>query len=147
MEIDFKNSGSNHIVFAKKDGHYSWHYNTIGHWIMEYWASYIGVEEDVENAYYEFMKTCEVGSEELKESIVRYLSESEADYTNHLMPSFYIDFDNKIFISDFYDLALEDRVIEGWTGYFKKFIDLIPEKLQYWMADGENIITNRLPKN
>ncbi len=31
MEIDFKNSGFNHIVLAKKDGHYSWHYNTIDH--------------------------------------------------------------------------------------------------------------------
>jgi len=101
---------------------------------------YIGVEKDIENACYEFMKTCEVGRKELREGIVRYVSESEAGYTNHLMPSFYIDFDNKIFISDFYDLAIEARLIEGWTGYFKKFIDLIPAEFQYWMVNGENII-------
>jgi len=41
MEMDFKNAGNNHIVFAKKDNRYSWHYNTIDHWIMEYWSSYI----------------------------------------------------------------------------------------------------------
>lgn len=145
--MNFKNSGSNLLVFAKKDGHYSWHYNTIDHWIMEYWPSYIGVEKDIENAYFEFMKTCEVGCKELRESIVRYLSENQTTYTNHLMPSFYIDFDNKIFISDFYDLAIEDRLIEGWTGYFKKFIDLIPDEYQYWMVDGQNIIENRSHKN
>ena len=143
MKIDFKNSGSNHIVLAKKEGHYTWHYNTIDHWIMEYWASYIGVENDIENAYYEFMKTCEVSSGKLQKSIVSYLSENYVTYMNNLTPSFYIDFDNKIFISDFYDLVIEDRLIEGWTGYFKKFLDLIPTDYQYWMQNNENLFLSK----
>jgi hypothetical protein len=143
MEIDFNNSGSNHIVLAKKEGHYTWHYNTIDHWIMEYWASYIGVENDIENAYYEFMKTCEVSSGKLQKSIVSYLSENYVTYMNNLTPSFYIDFDNKIFISNFYDLVIEDRLLEDWTGQFRNFNDLIPENYKYWMSEGENLLVSK----
>jgi len=143
MKIDFKNAGSNHIVLFKKKGQYSWHYNTIDHWIMEYWASYIGVENDIENAYYGFMKTYEVSCEELTKSIVCYLSENYITYKKRLMPSFYINFDDKIFISNFFDLVIEDRLLEGWTGQFKNFTDLIPENYKYWISEGENLLLSK----
>lgn len=146
MKIDFKNSGSNHIVLFKKEGKYSWYYNTIDHWIMENWFAYLKIGENdknIEDLYCEFIKPCKLSCEELRDSVTNYLYENHVTYKKHLMPSFYINFDDKIFISDFYDLVIEDRLLEGWTGQFRNFTDLIPENYKYWMSEGENLLLSK----
>lgn len=57
-------------------------------------------------------------------------------------PSIMIDFDEKIFISNYPEPAsFECFMPTGWVGEYQNFEDRIPLNLRYWIdADGKNII-------
>lgn len=51
-----------------------------------------------------------------------------------LMPSFYVDFDNRIFYSQYreQDGDFENYAPRGWRSAYADFLHLIPEAEQYW---------------
>jgi len=57
-------------------------------------------------------------------------------------PAVLIDFDNQIFISDYYETeSFEDFIPNGWKGFFKNFSNEIPLEEKFWLSEnGSNLI-------
>lgn len=52
-------------------------------------------------------------------------------------PVLYVDFDNKIFLSQYPEMIrFENYVPEGWESDYKSFTDYIPDKVKYWLDNG-----------
>lgn len=68
-------------------------------------------------------------------------SKEEFDDLLDYCPNIYVDFDNKKFYSMFPEPAsFEDYIPEGWTGEYRDFTELVPDKDKFWINDGnENI--------
>lgn len=57
----------------------------------------------------------------------------ERDY---IMPSLYVDFDNKFFYSMYIEtISFEDYVPKGWKAKYGNFHNLIPNERCYWWID------------
>lgn len=85
-----------------------------------------------------------VSTEELREYLELANTYSTHDAFIDFLPSFYVNFDSKIF----YSLYLEQRAFEwyvpdGWIGEYKDFFELIDEQYRFWIDNnGNDILIN-----
>lgn len=127
------------IAFLKKKEHCCWCRCSVDHWIMTYWEGFIGVgKESLEEAFYHYVKQYEVTTDVLSAFFREQIHANDYWGIRDNLPYVYIDFDQRLFLSTFYDIPLENRVLESWTGKYAPFDNLIPEKKKYWMIDGKD---------
>jgi hypothetical protein len=127
------------IVYVEKNKQSFFCYSDKTEWIVESWFGHIyPFQGTLEDTYFEYIKQFKVSTEELKSAYQTvHLSQDLYQIYGNL-PSIYIDFDQKLFLSRYYDQALESRMIEGWTGKYQTFFDLIPEEDRYWIVGGKD---------
>lgn len=89
----------------------------------------------------ELLKLMNDRLEEMKffEEMVK-AGEDGSEYFDDILdycPVLYVDFDNKIFLSQYPEMiSFENYVPEGWTADYKSFIEYIPEDVKYWLDNG-----------
>ncbi len=98
------------------------------------------LENDTAEAFMKKTKFFSVTKEELREMI----QESKKEEILAFIPSIYVNFDEKIFISFYPEPeSFEEFVPDGWKGDYYNFMDLIPHKEKYWIDDNGNNIFER----
>ncbi|MDM5340498.1 hypothetical protein QUF84_25230 [Fictibacillus enclensis] len=94
------------------------------------------VNEDTVEAFLQEVSEFEVNNEELRKMLVQKTYNDVTD----MLPSLYVDFDDKKLISFYPEPAsYEFYVPEGWRGEYEQFIELIPKDYCYWIVNGENL--------
>ena len=119
------------FVVIKIDNKFSIYYGENSWWLLDDWEHNI-----LKNNYLQEIEYLKIGFENINKA---YKTESvnlvKTSFNNYL-PSLYIDFDNKELYSNYSDQLIENRIIEGWKGFFidnrNKFLELIPKKCRYW---------------
>lgn len=92
-------------------------------------------EGNVEDFLHE-IRELEVSNEELRKSLVQ----REYSHISDMIPSLYVDFDDKKLTSFYPEAAsYELYVPNGWLGKYEQFIENIPVDYQYWISTGENL--------
>jgi len=119
------------FVVIKIDNKLSIYYGENSWWLLDDWEHNI-----LKNNYLQEIEYLKIEFENINKA---YKTEggnlAKASFNNYL-PSLYIDFDNKELYSNYSDQLIENRIIEGWKGFFidnrNKFLELIPKKCRYW---------------
>ena len=119
------------FVVIKIDNKLSIYYGENSWWLLDDWEHNI-----LKNNYLQEIEYLKIEFENINKA---YKTESvnlvKTSFNNYL-PSLYIDFDNKELYSNYSDQLIENRIIEGWKGFFidnrNKFLELIPKKCRYW---------------
>jgi len=124
----------NMVVYAIKAGIGSYLFSDKEFWIVAYWDSYVEVPPGttLEESYYAFVSPFLVTAEDLENEARKCFRENNREVVLLNKPQLYVDFDKKIFLSQYYDQALENRMIKGWKGSFASFENLIPPADRYW---------------
>lgn len=92
-------------------------------------------EDNVEDFLHE-IRELEVSNEELRKSLVH----REYSHISDMIPSLYVDFDDKKLTSFYPEPAsYELYVPNGWLGKYEQFMENIPVDYQYWIITGENL--------
>ncbi|WP_286967426.1 DUF1033 family protein [Flavobacterium sp. UBA4854] len=117
-------------IFAvvKLDGKLSLYFGENSWWLLDDW------ENDILNAnYFQEIESLKIEFETIHNAFKTEYSDLEK---STYLPSLYIDFDHKELYNNFFDQALENRIIEGWKGIFienkNQFLEMIPENCRYW---------------
>ncbi|WP_433829526.1 hypothetical protein [Flavobacterium anhuiense] len=110
------------------DGKLSLYFGENSWWLLDDWENDI-----LNNNYLQEIEHLKIEFESIHNA---YKTENSDLEKNNYLPSLYIDFDNRELYSNFFDQALENRIIKGWKGVFienqSQFLDLIPENCRYW---------------
>lgn len=119
------------FVVIKLDNKLSIYYGENSWWLLDDWEYNI-----FNNNYLQEIEYLKIEFENINKA---YKTEGinlvKTPFNNYL-PSLYIDFDNKELYSNYFDQVIENRIIEGWKGFFienrNKFLELIPKEYRYW---------------
>mgnify|MGYP000849096612 CR=1 FL=1 len=135
MKLDFISNdwSANIIVFVKKHDETFYCFSNKEYWIVEWWDGYVDAKKGkLEDLYFEFVQRFKVSNTELKTAYKELsITGDMLKIFNH-KPVLFVDFSKKILLSKFFDQALENRLIPGWSGKFEDFFPLIPENQRYW---------------
>lgn len=138
-ELDFELNDyiQNIVVLAKKDGNFHYFFSDKEFWIVEYWDAYVtpASESTLEDQYFSFLQSFSVSYAELRDEAERQFLKGNVERVKLHKPSLLVDFDHRLFRSQFYDQALENRLLDGWEGRFESFDESIPKELVYWEID------------
>lgn len=94
------------------------------------------VNEDNVEDFLHVIRELEVSNEELRKSLVH----REYSHISDMIPSLYVDFDDKKLTSFYPEPAsYELYVPNGWLGKYEQFMENIPVDYQYWIITGENL--------
>ncbi|TCS93475.1 hypothetical protein [Hazenella coriacea] len=99
---------------------------------------YIGVlnEETVEH-FFAQMEEEPISSRTLHEMLQQSLMDEEVQDLRHYLPTFYVDFDEKLFLSKYPETEIYEKFVpDGWIGKQEDFLHLVPETERYWIIDG-----------
>jgi hypothetical protein len=142
MELDFltNNYYENVVVFAQYDEDCAYYFSNKEFWIVEYWDSYVDLKtgKTLENAYYEFIQQFRIEKESIssKAKVLWDVGEEDAILIN--LPTFFVDFGRKVFLSRFSEQLFERRMIGTWEGEFVDFLSMIPNEFRYWEFSRHN---------
>jgi hypothetical protein len=127
----------NIVVYAIKDGIGCYLFSDKEFWIVAYWYGYVDVPigTTLEESYSAFVSQFLVTITDLKNEARKRFQENKVEVVLLNKPQLYVDFDQKILLSQYYDQALENRMIAGWKGSFVSFEKLIPPADRYWEAE------------
>jgi hypothetical protein len=161
--------GQDIVVGTKYMNQFRWYISEKEIWIMDQrkWtqafveAGYDVSEDDYserfnipilnENTAEGFFKSVEndyVTTQHLQALLKSCGSYNRWDDFSHLMPSLFVDFDDKKLISHFPELLEFERYVpEGWEGTYGRFYELIPEEHQYWIINGKNLVAEFTDKS
>jgi hypothetical protein len=60
----------------------------------------------------------------------------------HLMPAILVDFDSRMFFSNYYEAAsFEEYAPDGWSSEYSFFLERIPLADRYWILDGVDVFS------
>jgi len=94
------------------------------------------VNEDTVEEFLQKISDFEVSNEELRKILVQRAYSHISD----MLPSLYVDFDNKELTSYYPEPAsYELYVPNGWQGKYEQFIEHIPDDYHYWVVNGDNL--------
>lgn len=92
-----------------------------------------------ENTVEEFLQKIsefEVSNKELN----RILVQGAYSHISDMLPSLYVDFDDKKLTSFYPEPAsYELYVPNGWLGKYEQFMEHIPEDYRFWIVNGDNL--------
>lgn len=93
------------------------------------------VNEDTAEDFLQKISILEVRTEELKTML-----EQGTSHVSDMVPSLYVDFDDKEFTSYYPEPASYELFVpKGWHGKYEPFIKYIPQIYCYWIIDGNNL--------
>jgi len=102
-------------VFAviKVNNIVSFYYGDNSWWLIDDWE-----REILNDTYFNEISPLKIEFFNLKNAYRTECLNHSNEFCSSYLPSLYVDFDNKELYNNFYDQALENRVIEGWKGFF-----------------------------
>lgn len=119
------------FVVIKIDNKFSIYYGENSWWLLDDWEHNI-----LKNNYLQEIEYLKIEFENINKAYKTESVNLVKTSLNNYLPSLYIDFDNKELYSNYSDQLIENRIIEGWKGFFienrNKFLELIPKKCRYW---------------
>lgn len=119
------------FVVIKLDNKLSIYYGENSWWLLDDW------ENDISNNnYLQQIESLQIEFENINKVYTTEEANVVRNSFNNYLPSLYINFDSKELYSNYFDQALENRIGEGWKGFFienqNKFLELIPKEGRYW---------------
>lgn len=140
LNLENNNWVSKIIVYGKKGDDTGYYFSEKEYWIVEWWDSYGEIKDvsqtSLEEQYYQFIQKFRIDIKSIKKEYESLKNKGLIDDIECNIPCVYVDFGSKLFLSTYYDQALEDKMIKGWTGKYESFLHLIPEEYHYWVIDG-----------
>lgn len=131
MSSYFNKFHSGIFAVIKIDHKLSIYYGENSLWLLDDWENDI-----LNNNYLHQIESLKIEFENINKAYKTESSNLIRTSFNNYLPSLYIDFVNKELYSNYFDQAIENRIIEGWKGYFienqNKFLELIPKECRYW---------------
>lgn len=119
------------FVVIKIDNKFSIYYGENSWWLLDDWEHNI-----LKNNYLQEIEYLKIEFENINKAYKTEGANLIKTSFNNYLPNLYIDFDNKELYSNYSDQLIENRIIEGWKGFFidnrNKFLELIPKKCRYW---------------
>lgn len=119
------------FVIIKLDNKASIYFGENSWWLLEDWENDI-----LNNTYLQEIEPLKIEFENVNTAYETEFSNLVKSSNNNYLPSLYIDFDDKELYSNYFDQAIENRIMEGWKGSFienqDKFLELIPKEVRYW---------------
>lgn len=145
----------NIIVCVKKNKSYKWYVTDKEIWFLDLRKLITAYKErgydihnsedfserfeidivDINNAsiFLDKVSEFEVSCEDLKRMLIKL----EYNYITEMMPSLFVNFDEKELISFYPEPAsYENYVPDNWSGKYEKFLVKIPDKYKYWIVNG-----------
>ena len=135
MKIDLINNNTcgNLIAFVQKGNEKFYCLAEVEYWIGEWWNGYVDNKEGLlEVLYFNYIKQFKLEYSELKFAYYNLIELGNKFKLEGNKPSLFIDFEEKLFVSNFYDQALERRLPKDWIGKYGGVYDNIPKKFRYW---------------
>lgn len=138
LDLNMESMGMKLVVLVHKDATYSLYFGPREEWILDHFSSFGSFDE----MYYEHIQQYRVDFEMMKEKydlIEKREDFSKSEVQYYFVPFIIIDFNTHIYLSNFYDQALEDRMVGDWKGFFienkSEFLNHIPSDFKYWDND------------
>ncbi|WP_430597815.1 hypothetical protein [Enterococcus sp. AZ177] len=151
----------NIIVAVILEGNFSWYVSDKEIWFLDYQKRVTAFENkgysidinyidksrknnlvlDTPNAsnFLNLIKENKATVEELRKFLLNSKNNVDDSWKYDYRPSLYVDFDKKIFYSNYSEpSSYEDYVPEFWYSEYKDFEDDIPNSKKYWMSHSED---------
>lgn len=135
LDLNLESVGMKLVVLVKKESIYSLYFGPVEDWILDHFSSFDSFDEE----YFKYIQPYKVGVDVIRKqyALIREREDfSKSEIQSYFVPLVIIDFDAHEYLSNFYDQALENRMVEGWKGLFieakKEFLNQIPIDYKYW---------------
>ncbi|AWK05283.1 hypothetical protein HYN56_13980 [Flavobacterium crocinum] len=120
------------FVIIKLDNKASIYFGENCWWLLDDWENDI-----LNNTYLQEIEPLKIEFENVNAAYETEFSNLVKTTYNNYLPSLYIDFDNKELYSNYFDQAIENRIMKEWKGSFienqDNFLELIPKEVKYWV--------------
>jgi hypothetical protein len=134
---------SNIVIYVKRGKESFYCFSDKEYWILEWWSGYVDSEKGVlEDLYFDFIQQFRVKTEIIRRAYAVIVDENDPMSLDGNLPMVYVDFDKKLFLSLYYDQALERRMIPSWEGRYENFHDLIHMEDRYWITNEDQCSTS-----
>jgi len=97
------------------------------------------VDEHTKDAFLQHLKPQQFSAQQLRELLKE---ESDRDERMGYYPCVYINFDERVFYSDYYEMQyFEKDAPKGWTSDNRAFLELVPKGEEFWIdEDGKDML-------
>ena len=135
LDLNIENADMKLVVLVKKDANYSLYFGPREDWILDHFSSFDSFDE----MYFNHIQKYKVDFDVMKENYS--LIEEGEDFSKNELQSYFvpliiIDFDKREYLSNFYEQALEIRMVGDWKGFFiedqNEFLNHVPFDFNYW---------------
>jgi len=94
------------------------------------------VDEKTKDAFLYAVADYRIATEALRTMLKE---ETDDDVKCAFEPTILIDFDAKVFVSDYPEMACPENYIpDGWTGKYESFSHMVPREKRYWLDEEGN---------
>lgn len=133
LDLEHNDYVSNIFVFTVRNKVKQYYFSCKEEWFIDAWV-YQSTSEKLDYVSQMIEKLAKdlVTTKVLEEEFKRLKKEGRHFVVEAHYPMLYIDFDNKIFKSRYYEQSLHKRIPEKWTGKYEDFLDEIPPGFRYW---------------
>ena len=135
LDLNIESMGMKLVVLVKMESTYSLYFGPLEDWILDHFSSF----DSFDKMYFEHIQQYKVNFDVMKGqySLIEEREDfNKSEVQSYFVPFIIIDFDTHEYLSNFYDQALETRMVEGWKCFFmedkSEFLKLIPKEYHYW---------------
>ncbi|MFL0066076.1 hypothetical protein [Tenacibaculum maritimum] len=134
MKLDLSNKKLTGVIaFIKFKSESFYCMADVEYWLGDSWFLYLEDKSNVEEKYFEYIKKeFRVDCSDLQLYFSDVFKSGDEYDIAYRKPLLYIDFEERLFVSYYYEQDLEDRVLDNWTGKYSEVYDLIPKEYRYW---------------
>lgn len=133
LELEYNDYVSNILVFTIRNEVKQYYFSCKEEWFIDTWIYQSTSEKtDYVSQVLERLTEDIVTTKLLEEEFKRLKKEGRDFVIETHYPMLYIDFDNKILKSKYYEQSLHKRIPENWIGIYEDFLSEIPPDFRYW---------------
>ncbi len=119
------------FIFVIQNGVPQYYFSDKTEWFMDNWPYLYNNEHYLSEALHKILEDKVLFSVIENEFLLLKKENNFFVIETHL-PMLYVNFDNKILKSRYYEQDLHSKILEDWTGKYENFLDEIPEEYRYW---------------
>ena len=133
LELEYNNYITYIFIFAVRNGEFQYYFSDKVDWLMDNWE-YIETEKNrgfIDEAL-DRVKEDKIDFNTIQKEYIRLKNEGKKDAMINNLPMLFVNFDEKILKSRYYEQDLHFKIIDGWIGSLENFLDEIPIDYKYW---------------
>lgn len=131
MNLEHNDYVSNIFVLVKKDDKYAYYFSDKTLWFIDNWFYEYG-DEDYVKLGLEANEKYKVEMNQIANSFNELKDKGLTDVIECNKPALFIDFEEKLFKSRYYEQALHFNIPDDWKGLLVDFLELVPQNYKYW---------------